>query len=331
MFDQIPIRVWLLIAIAVFAFTPAQYVFRHVSKSPHLRDITQPPADFSWRSTGQLVRSLTILAALMALAVFIFTPTAERFAASPRFWPILLAVFGAWALFMVLQGFVTGRIEPLVRGLYDTYERETHTFRYWASMVWNAALASLMLWTAYQTNQDASAQVAANKCAYEADNLILQQKLSACAELIRLRPDDADAYMHRGLIFLAIAAFDQAVSDFTYAHELDPRDPWPLANRGLAFAWGNDPARAQKDFDAVRSVDPSNPVMLRGEALLRKNAGDMEGAVERLTESMVRDPDNLWALRTRAEIYWELGEQEKSREDDQKWLQLTKAARTTRY
>ncbi len=330
MFDDVPVRVGLLIVIAAIAFGPAQYVYRHIAHSPSRRDITKPAEDLSWRTSGQFVHSLSILAALLALAVFIFTPSAEQFASSPRFWPIMIAVFGSWAALTVVQGFATGRVQPLMKGLDKTFERQTHPKRYWASMGWNAALGCLSVWLAYQANEDASAQVFADKCAYATDVHLLQQQLSACEELIRLRPNDPDAYADRGLILLDVGALDGAVADFTRARNLDPEDPWLLANRGIAFAWKKNRASAHKDFEAVRSVDPSNPVMLRGEAILRKDAGDLEGAVDRLTASMVRDPDNLWALRTPSELYWELGEHEKSIEDDRRLVQLKKEAQIRR-
>ena len=231
---------------------------------------------------------------------------------------------------MVVRGFASGRSELLMRGFYDTYEREAHPKRYWASMTWNGVLGCLFLWLAYQTNEDASAQLLSSRCIHANDVDFLHQQLSACDEWISLRSRDPDAHLQRGLIFLDIGALDQAAADFTRAHELDPKDPWPLANRGLVSAWKKDDANAQADFAQVRSADHSNPVMLRGEALLKRNAGDLPGAVERLTESMKRDPDNLWALRTRSELYWELGEQERSAQDDQRWVQLKKEARIER-
>ena len=330
MFDDVPVRVWLLIAIAVIAFTPARYIYRHVAHSPSRRDIFHPSEDLSWRTSRQFVRSLTIVAILVALAVFIFTPTAEQFARSPRFWPILMATFGAWAVVMVLQGIASGRIELLMRGFYNTYERAAHPKRYWASMTWNALLGCLFLWLAYQGNEDASAQMLSDRCIQANDVQSLHQQLAACDDWISLRPHDPDACLQRGLIFLDIGASDQAKANFTRAHELDPKDPWPLANRGLVSAWKEDRANAEADFALVRSVDPSNPVMLRGESLLQKNAGDLKGAVERLTESMKRDPNNLWALRTRSELYWELGEHEKSARDDQRWVRLKEEGRIKR-
>jgi tetratricopeptide (TPR) repeat protein len=219
---------------------------------------------------------------------------------------------------------------------------------------------------AFETNADTSAQVVRDKCYDEKNDYSPHERLAACNALIadsdnssdeiasligargaahqllgdnrramqdynaaiRRRPNDAYVYFNRGLILLDTGRLDGAVVDFTRAHEIEPKDPWALAHRGLAHAWKKDEAHATKDFQAVRSIDPSNPVMLRGEAILRINAADTRGAVDRLTASMVRDPNNLWALRTRAELYWELGDKEMSAEDDKRWQQLMEKART---
>jgi tetratricopeptide (TPR) repeat protein len=326
MFDEIPFRAWLLIGIAVAAFVPAQYVYRHIASSPSRHDITKPPEDLSWRTTGEFLRSLAVLVALVGLAIFIFTPMAERFVSSPSFSPAWMVALGAAAWITVVRGLGTGRIEPLLNGFHTAFERALHPKRYWASIAWNAVLGSLLFWLAYQVNEDASTAMDEERCALPQDFDLLERELATCAEFIRLRPDDPQGYMDRGLIYLEIGAFDAAAADFSQAHGLDPEDAWPLANRGLARAWKKDKARAEKDFDAARAIDPDNPVLLRGEAILKKDAGDIKGAVDRLTRSLARDPDNLWALRTRAELYWELGEHEKSAEDDARWLELNKRA-----
>jgi tetratricopeptide (TPR) repeat protein len=322
MFDDVPARVWLLLLIPLVAFRPVQYVYRHITSSPARRDITQPREDLGWRSTRHLARSLSILAALTGLAAFIFTPTAEQFASSPRFLPALLAASGMWTCLTVVQGLRTGQIQPLVKGFYETYGRQVHPKRYWASIVWNAVVSCFIVWAAYQANREASEEVFAGRCVKATNVPLLSEQLAACGEQIRLRPKDKQAYMDRGMLLLDAWALDPAIADFNRAHDLDPTDPWPLANRGVAFAWKKDQVQARRDFDAVREIDPTNPVMLRGETVLSTDAGDMKGALAQVTASMRREPDNLWALRTRSELYWELGDQEKSMADDRRWVQL---------
>jgi Flp pilus assembly protein TadD len=145
--------------------------------------------------------------------------------------------------------------------------------------------------------------------------------------LINLQPKDSDAYLGRGLIFLNSMKLDQAVADFTRAHELDPASPWPLADRGISYAWKNDRGNAEKDFRAVRTVDPANPVLFRGEAILDMEAGNLEAAIAGLSVQLSRDPADLWSLATRADAYQQAGDFEKARADRTRLLQLEKATK----
>ena len=189
-------------------------------------------------------------------------------------------------------------------------------------------LGGLLIWLSSQVSEDPHPASVPQRCVLPTDFAYLEQQLAVCAEFIRLQPDNPDGYMDRGLIFLDLGAFDYAAADFSQAHSLDRANPWALANLGVASAWKKDKAGARRAFDAVRSVDPSNPAMLRGEAILKQQEGDIAAAVDFLSRSMVRDPDNLWALRTRSELYWELGEHEKSAEDDSCWVELKKKNRS---
>lgn len=137
---------------------------------------------------------------------------------------------------------------------------------------------------------------------------------------LRVDPNNEDAYLNRGLIFLDSGMLVEAVGDFTRAHELRSTDEWPLANRGITYATLRNEAAAQKDFATVRAINPSNAVMLRGEALLNYNAGNMQGAVDKLTAALKSDPGNPWALRLRADAFSRLGKEEKAHDDkDELW------------
>lgn len=144
---------------------------------------------------------------------------------------------------------------------------------------------------------------------------------------LKLRPNNAEGYLNRGLTFLDTGSFDNAIADFTRLHELKPDNQWALANRGLAYAWkGNRPA-AERDFAAATAIDPSNLVVLHGKAVISSQSGDMRASVGYLTEALQLDPTDAWSLRMRADLYWRLGEKEKSRDDDDRLWQLSKNAK----
>ncbi len=336
-----------------------------------------------------------MLAALAALAVFIFTDAAVAFARSPSFVPLLAAACGAYALVTVVRGLSTGRVEPLSKSFHNTYERASQPTRFWASMGWNTFLGGLLIWLAFQVFEDEPLQRLNSQC-FDAYNTYAPMiELAACnhlimkhknnrdlaralagrgsayyrlgdyeraqadytrairldpqnssshhdlahtaeqlgnieratveyGESIRVDPTNADSFLRRGVIFLNAGKLDRAVADLTRAHQLQPDNLWPLANRGITYALMKDNARAKQDFIAVRALDPSNYVMLRGEAVLSAEAGDDLAAVDLLTASLKRDPENDFAIGLRAQVYRRLGKFEKAKADEDELSRLTK-------
>lgn len=76
-------------------------------------------------------------------------------------------------------------------------------------------------------------------------------------------PADAQAYFDRGLAMLDSERYDEAISDFSKAHELDPKDVWALANRAMGHVWKGNYAAATADMEAVSAIDPKNAVLWR--------------------------------------------------------------------
>ncbi|MES2753330.1 MAG: tetratricopeptide repeat protein [Pseudomonadota bacterium] len=317
MFDAVPVQIWLLIAIFAIAFLPARYVLRHLMRDPARRDITQPPPELAWRTTGLLVRNLAVVVALAGFAVFIFTPAAAQWADSPTFLPTLTAISSAAILFTVPRGLSRGNIQPIIRGFYDTYSRSTQPKRFWLSIIWNIAFGSLLGWLSVATYHEAPNQLLVDCYNQE---LRIEKMLDSCSKLINSDSPNNDVvagYIGRGTIYTDVGRFDNAVADFTLAHNIAPHDLIPLADRSVAYAWLNDRTRAESDFAAVRAKDPSNPVVVRAEAILKMNSGDRRGAIERLTAALRIDSKDGWSLNKRAENYRALGENEKARKDMQ--------------
>jgi tetratricopeptide (TPR) repeat protein len=313
-------------------------------------------------SKRSLWRYAPLALILLGIGFIAYTAAGKRLAQEPIFWPSLMALFGAWALFTVLQGFRTGKVTPWVRGSWDSYDRETHPKSYWASMAWNAVLGGGVFWFALVGLRDVPSQTVQNHCANEHDQFTVKASFDACTQLIvgkaratylsagdaydyrgydderlnnrelaiadytqaiRLEPKDEYAYFHRGVIFLNTRRLDNAVADLSRAHELDPKDAWSLANRGLAYALMKDTPRAEADFRVVEASDKSNPVMLRGRAVLSINALNMADAVSYLTASLKSDPDNVWTVRTRAWAYRQLGDDEHADADIKTYERLS--------
>ncbi|ONF95860.1 lipoprotein NlpI [Sphingomonas jeddahensis] len=303
MFDDVPVRVWLLLAIAAIGYQPALYVFRHIAHDPRRRDITAPPVDLSWRSHRQLAISGSILAGLLAFAFFIFTPAAERFARSPSFMPLLLGALGVLALFTVVKAMATGSIEPMIRGLSSTYRRDAHPRRFWASMGWNSVIGGLMLWMAVTTISSQSRE----RCLDYAQALTPQERLSACDEALAQsdlsREDRNDLYRNRGIARHELADAEQAIDDYNRAIDLVPGDSYALHNRGLLYLAGGQFQFALEDFSRSLRLRPDNKDGYANRAEAYVATGAFKQAIADHSRVLAIDPNDEYALVGRGMAY----------------------------
>lgn len=312
-------------------------------------------------------RYVPLALVLLGIGFIAYTAVGKRLSQIPLFWPAVIALVGGWALFSVVQGFRKGRITPFVRGSWSSYERETQPKRFWASMAWNGLLGAGLLWASLMPLRDLHSQNAQDDCSNKHEQFTAQDSFDACTQLIqgrvrltylsrgdvydyrgyddellndpksavsdytqaiRLQPKDDYPYLHRGHIFLDAMRFDEAVADFSRAHELDPKSTWALAGRGMAFAWKGDRARAEADFAAVRADDPAYLVVRHGEGVLNMNEGNLEAAVDNFTAALHQGPSDAWSLQMRADAYQQMGEFEKARADRQTLLEMSRSRRS---
>ncbi len=285
MLDGVPAQVWLLLLIATVAIAPAAYVIRYVQASPANRDIARPPDDLSWRSRGRLVLNLAALAALVGLAIFIWTPAAEELARSPRFLPAMLAVFGSVAAVSVGRSLLRGHVTPMIKGVTSSFARAERPVAFWLSITWNAILGIMTVVGAWSLNMDASKTESEDRC-------------------FRQSPD------HRG----AISACDKLIAD---AEPSEHGLPDLLIARGDAYAQEGDYRRANADYSAA--IDGLNRQIADRQAdagayknrgVLLLNRGSLGAALEDLNRAHQLAPDDAWTLANRGLTYAWLGRRE---------------------
>ncbi len=315
MLDGIPTQTWILILIAVAALPSANYLRRYIAESPRYHDITAAPQDLSWRTRPLLLRHAAVLAGLAALAVFIFTPDADRLAALPDFPAGLIGLLGLFAAWTVFRGFRTGTVELLIRGFRKEFHRGTQPRRYWASMVWNAVWSFAMLFYAFLM----TATQAERTCGGSGKGDDWQRAVRACDALIagkagplqrwgialadaRSSPGEAelaDYYADRGRAHYMLGNLQAAIADYGRALDRDPVDSYSLYNRGLAYGRSGQDAKAAADFSASLELRPGNADAYFERGRIRMITGDMPGAIEDFTQVHALDPDDEWALANR--------------------------------
>ncbi|MBV8752115.1 MAG: tetratricopeptide repeat protein [Hyphomicrobiales bacterium] len=84
----------------------------------------------------------------------------------------------------------------------------------------------------------------------------LQKALADCNESLRLKPDGVNALNSRGLVYLKLRAFDQAITDYSAAITQDAKDADSLYGRGLAKLQSGDTAGGNADVATAKAIDP---------------------------------------------------------------------------
>ncbi|MGH9549600.1 MAG: tetratricopeptide repeat protein, partial [Terriglobales bacterium] len=62
-----------------------------------------------------------------------------------------------------------------------------------------------------------------------------QNAIKDYSEAIKLEPDNADLYVHRGNLHIATAAYEKAIEDFSDAIKHDPQDTENFRKRALCY------------------------------------------------------------------------------------------------
>ena len=81
--------------------------------------------------------------------------------------------------------------------------------------------------------------------------IILIPLLFSCATT-----KDAKFYSNRGVAYAAKSQYDQAISDYTKALEINPRFAWAYYNRGNAYMRKDQYDQAISDFNKVLEINP---------------------------------------------------------------------------
>ena len=322
MFDQVPVRVWLLVAIAAVASAPAMYVYRFLVGSPAI--VGEAPNDLGWQTQRQLKISLIALCGLVALAIFIFTPAAADFARSPSFWPIVMAMFGVWGAYMTIKGLITGSVQPMIRGSFGPYRRGWQPGRYWLSMLWNAALTSFLAWAvftgAFDRNGHRAPQEREDRCFNYGGTVSAEDSIATCSQMIA-HPDKSsnlelvDLLTARGYAYNRLGSHKLALADFKRAIRLQPRHAEGYYDQGLSLQQLGEWNRAIEDYTVAARLQPNFESALFNRGYAYEHLGDLQHTVADFSVVIRLDPNYAPAYFYRGAAYKDLGNDAQAKAD----------------
>jgi Tfp pilus assembly protein PilF len=130
------------------------------------------------------------------------------------------------------------------------------------------------------------------------------------SEVVRLRPDLAEAYNNLGVAQKRKGDLDKAAVSFNQALALKPDHSGALSNRGWVFAEENKWTQARRDFEHALRINPADDGALYGLSQALREERDYAGAQKALGRLISRSPNFVywleWGRIGLIRFYWVL-------------------------
>jgi tetratricopeptide (TPR) repeat protein len=139
------------------------------------------------------------------------------------------------------------------------------------------------------------------------------------------------------VLYVQLAQYEEAESDFEKAQELDPGESLGAAAQGLAAVQANDPERALATINQKLSANPNDPVLLylRADVLAQKGAepgtSEFEFAMQSVKKAIALRPSLGSARVTLAKFYMQTGKYAEAAEQCRKALASDPKDQTALY
>jgi len=133
----------------------------------------------------------------------------------------------------------------------------------------------------------------------------------------------AEEYNNQGLAYRRIGKYDQAISDFNKAVEINPKYAQSFFNRGVAYMGKDQCDQAISDYTKALEIDPRYEIASFALGVAYMSKGQYDQAISDLTKAIEINPRYGVAYFSRGRAYYYKKEYDKSWEDVKKAQDLS--------
>ncbi|GHV09170.1 hypothetical protein AGMMS50229_18820 [Campylobacterota bacterium] len=107
-----------------------------------------------------------------------------------------------------------------------------------------------------------------------------EEAIALFTQAIEIDPNNADAYLFRGISYGALGDHPKAIADYTRAIEIDPSDVRAYNKRGESYSELDDYVKEIADWTRVIAIDPGDAKVYRKRAVSYALLGDLKNATK---------------------------------------------------
>ena len=143
---------------------------------------------------------------------------------------------------------------------------------------------------------------------------------------ITRQPQNPDLYLQRAFSYFELAEYEQAISDYTQAIELDPDSskeyPYPFLMRGRALSLEGKYDQALSDQTLYIELRPMDPVGYYWRGMTHFYLSDFAMSLSDLSHAIDLNPAKISLYTERASVFFNAGDYEKAIDDYTTYLEF---------
>ncbi|MCO5798401.1 MAG: serine protease [Dolichospermum sp. LBC05a] len=144
----------------------------------------------------------------------------------------------------------------------------------------------------------------------------------ASTEVIRLTPNNANAYIYRGNARYELGDKQAAIADYNQAIKINPNSDLAYYNRGNARYELGDKQAAIQDYNQAIKINPNYADAYYNRGLIYSKLGDKQAAIKDYNEAIKINPNYADVYYSRGIAHRELGDKEAAIADYQQAAKL---------
>ncbi len=148
------------------------------------------------------------------------------------------------------------------------------------------------------------------------------EAISDYTKALEIDPKFTEAYHNRGTAYGKKGRYDEAISDFTKALEINPRFAEAYRSRGSAYDDKGQYDEAISDYNKALEMNPGDGLAYYNRGIAYAHKGQYDEAISDYIKVLEIDPKDAWTYNNRGIAYEKKGEYDQAISDYNKALEI---------
>ena len=141
-----------------------------------------------------------------------------------------------------------------------------------------------------------------------------QEAVDSFTALIKMAPQNPNAYKNRGVAYMKLNHYDAAINDFEQVNKILPDLKGLYSNLGVAWYYKQDYTRAIENYDKEISLSPDNHFAYFNRAICRAELKEYEKSLKDIIKTLEIVPKFYLAICLKGDLHTNMNQLQKAKQ-----------------